>query len=241
MKKMKKILFLIMLSLILCVPSFAANASQLTSYYGGTWWDLNSKRCYMEITPYNDMIFITVSWGSSAFQTSEWTMTGIYNPETNKFHYNDCTSKIHFTDDYGNDTEIINYVNGTGTVYIANNGYLYWEDYVEQTGAECYFEKEMLPNWSGTYISDDDQTIIVASYNDTGVLMTFVGYSEEGWFSWTKLLPYRDGNKNQVSYSYFNDISGELIQETVYTLVDNGIDVQVLPSGGWAMGFYTRQ
>lgn len=164
-------------------------------------------------------------------------MTGIYNPETNKFHYNDCISKTLFTDDYGNYTETINYTNGTGAVYVANNGYLYWEDNVEQAGVACYFEQEIIPDWSGTYISDDDQTIIIASYNDTGVLMSYVGYAEEGWYSWTKLLPYRYGDKNQVSNPYFNDITGELVHETVYTLTDNGIDVQVLPSGGWDMGF----
>lgn len=58
MEKIKKVIVSIMLSLILCIPSFAANASQPTAYYGGIWWDLNSKRCYMEITPYNDMILL---------------------------------------------------------------------------------------------------------------------------------------------------------------------------------------
>ena len=77
MKTIKKGMVLVVISLILCIPSFAANASQLSDYYGGTWWDLNSQRCYMEITPYNDAVFITVYWGNGAFETYEWTMTGL--------------------------------------------------------------------------------------------------------------------------------------------------------------------
>lgn len=241
MKKMKKMLFSIILSLILCIPSFAANASQLSDYYGGTWWDLNSQRCYMEITPYNDAAFITVSWGSSAFETYEWTMTGLYNPATGKYHYNNCTLKLLTSDAYGNDVEIVHYVNGTGAIYIATNGYLYWEDNVEQAGINCYFEKEVAPNWIGTYVSADNQIINISAYNDSCVLMTYTGYSEEGWRTWTKLLPYRYGSTNQLSNPYYNDIDGRLIQETVYTLTDGGINIEVLPAGGWDEGFYARQ
>ena len=86
----------------------------------------------MEITSCGDALFITASWGSSAFETHEWTMTGIYNPATGKYHYNDCVSKLRTSDANGHDVTIINYVNGTGAVYIATNGYLYWEDYAEQ-------------------------------------------------------------------------------------------------------------
>lgn len=235
MKKMKKMLFSIILSLILCIPTFAVNASQLSDYYGGTWWDLNSQRCYMEITPYNDAAFITVSWGSSAFETYEWTMTGLYNPATGKYHYNNCTLKLLTSDAYGNDVEIVNYVNGTGAIYIATNGYLYWEDNVEQAGKNCYFEKEVIPNWIGTYVSDDGQVITIPAYNDTGVLVTFTGYAEEGWFTWTKLLPYWYGSKGYIcDDEYINN-------RLVFTIYDTGINVDVLPSGGWASGFYTRQ
>lgn len=231
---MKKMLFSIMLSLILCLPTFAVNASQLSDYYGGTWWDLNSQRCYINITADNDTVFIAISWGNGMDETFEWIMTGIYNPTTYKVHYSDCISKISSSDAYGNPTEIIRYVNGSGTIYIAKNGYLYWEDNMEQAGARCYFEKEVIPNWIGTYVSDDNQIISISAYNNTGVLMTFTGYGEEGWYTWTKLLPYWYGSKDYVcNDEYINN-------RMVFTIYDTGINVDVLPGGGWAEGFYAR-
>lgn len=164
MKTIKKGMVFIVISLILCIPSFAANASQLSDYYGGTWWDLNSQRCYMEITPYNDAAFITVSWGSSAFETYEWTMTGLYNPATGKYHYNNCTLKLLTSDAYGNDVEIVHYVNGTGAIYIATNGYLYWEDNVEQAGINCYFEKDTMEYSQNTAVQLQTTDVVNAMY-----------------------------------------------------------------------------
>ncbi|MCI9161656.1 MAG: YARHG domain-containing protein [Lachnospiraceae bacterium] len=93
--------------------------------------------------------------------------------------------------------------------------------------------------WVGNYISEDDQTIGISSADDTGVLLTFVGYSEEGWYTRAELLPYTNNQKNQVSYK--NYYEGQLIQETFYTLIDEGIKVEVQPAGGWQEGIYFRQ
>ena len=94
-------------------------------------------------------------------------------------------------------------------------------------------------NWIDTYIAEDDQTIIVSSADDTGVVLTFVGYSEESWQTKTDVLSYRNTEKTQVSDPYYYD--GSLVQETVYTITETGIQVETLPSGGWADGFYLRQ
>lgn len=98
---------------------------------------------------------------------------------------------------------------------------------------------EQNADWIGTYIAEDDQTIIVSSADDTGVVLTFVGYSEEGWQTKTDVLSYRNTEKTQVSDPYYYE--GNLVQETVYTITDTGIQVETLPSGGWADEFYLRQ
>ena len=94
-------------------------------------------------------------------------------------------------------------------------------------------------SWTGTYIAEDDQAITVSSADDFGVVLTFVGYSEEGWRTDTKVLSYRDSEKTQVSDPYYYD--GALVQEVVYSITETGIQVETLPSGGWADGFYLRQ
>jgi hypothetical protein len=183
MKKMKKMLFSIILSFILCIPTFAVNASQLSDYYGGTWWDLYSQRCYMEITSYNDALFVAISWGHSAFESSEWRMTAFYNPATGKFHYNDCKYSILSSDDYGNDVETIQYVNGSGTIYISSNGYLYWEDYVEQTGMNCYFEKDTMEYSQNTVVQlqpNDVVNVVYGSNYNAEIEMEIGTYSMGG-------------------------------------------------------------
>ncbi len=222
--------------------------------YEGTWWDLNSQRCYMEITEASNMLYITVHWSSGAFDDTEWAMTGTYDNISGKVWFNNCTLKyIHYNND-GSSTEDVQYTNGTGAIYIADDGYLYWEDDKEHAGNDCYFEKEtdsmgtgtttfdampVISSWVGTYIAEDEQTITISSSNDTGVVLTFVGYSEEGWYTKTEVLSYTNTEKNQVSDPYYYD--GSLVQEKVYTLTGEGIQVETLPGGGWADGFYSRQ
>ena len=94
-------------------------------------------------------------------------------------------------------------------------------------------------NWVGTYIAEDDQAITISSSDDSGVVLTFVGYSEEGWQTRTEVLAYSNSEKTQVSDPYYYE--GSLTQETVYTITETGIQVETLPSGGWADGFYLRQ
>lgn len=94
-------------------------------------------------------------------------------------------------------------------------------------------------SWTGTYIAEDDQAVTVSSADDFGVVLTFVGYSEEGWRTDTKVLSYRNSEKTQVSDPYYYD--GALVQEVVYSITESGIQVETLPSGGWADGFYLRQ
>lgn len=94
-------------------------------------------------------------------------------------------------------------------------------------------------NWKGIFVASDGQTIVVTATDTNYVYLTFTGYGEEGWYSETKKLPYKNFEKTQVSSPYY--FNGNLIEETIYTLTDAGIVVNVFPSGGWNEGFYIRQ
>lgn len=117
---------------------------------------------------------------------------------------------------------------------------------VDETGAwivngvvQMQSQYETKDVWKGAYLADDGQIIVVTGSDEEGVYLTFNGYSEEGWYSNTERLAYRNAEKTQVSSPYY--YNGQLIEETVYTLTDTGIQVNVLPAGGWKDGVYIRQ
>lgn len=148
------------------------------------------------------------------------------------FGYPDVLSMI---ETVGED-EIDNYIMTEKVVqFIADNAI------AENTGKENGEETQVSsgPEWVGTYIAEDDQAITVSFSDDSGVTLTFVGYGEEGWYTSTKVLPYKNADRTQVSDPEYYD--GTLMQETVYTLTETGIEIQVLPNGGWTDGFYFRQ
>ncbi len=65
----------------------------------------------------SDGVKATVTWGSSAWQTSEWTMSGTFDSEQLSFHYDDCTLKeITFKDDGNVDSEKTTYTDGSGSM-----------------------------------------------------------------------------------------------------------------------------
>lgn len=117
------------------------NAESPESEYSweGTWEDTYSQRCHMDIVNIGDRQYsISINWSSSAFENSCWEMTGAYDASTSCLEYSDCTqySEIYLED--GNLTRTPVYENGTGRLYI-QDAYLYWEDDIENIGANCCF------------------------------------------------------------------------------------------------------
>lgn len=96
-----------------------------------------------------------------------------------------------------------------------------------------------LKDWIGKYAADDGQTIEVISANEEGVYLSATNYSEDGVNTVTQNLTYTNAEKTQVSYSEYYE--GKLINETVYMLKPGGIEVKILPAGGWGDGMYYRQ
>lgn len=96
-----------------------------------------------------------------------------------------------------------------------------------------------ISDWNGKYVSDDGQAIEVISANEDGVHLAATNYSEDGINTIDRTLTYTNKEKTQVSYTEY--YKGSIINETVYTLKPTGIEVKVLPDGGWSEGMYIRQ
>ena len=85
----------------------------------------------------------TVTWGSSAWENSAWTMTGTFDPETLQFEYHDCVRTDYVYDDNGE-------VKSQEEVYTGGHGFmtftegepltLTWQDDQEKVADGMVFE-----------------------------------------------------------------------------------------------------
>lgn len=113
---------------------------QIVDQYCGSWADSISDRCMMRISYSNGLFDIEISWGNSAFSTAVWNFMGWYNATTNDITYQNGKYALHETQENGELAESIQYSDGSGRFYISD-GKLYWEDYKENVGSRCVFEK----------------------------------------------------------------------------------------------------
>ena len=82
---------------------------------------------------------LTVNWGSSAWEHSEWTMSGKFDPDTLTIEYSDCVRKdVAFAEDGSVASETVVYENGVGTVHFENDN-LYWKDDEEHMADDMVF------------------------------------------------------------------------------------------------------
>ncbi len=82
---------------------------------------------------------ISVQWGSSAWEHSEWTMSGRFDPDTLTIEYSDCVRKdVAFAEDGSVDSETVVYENGVGTIHFENDN-LYWKDDEEHMADDMVF------------------------------------------------------------------------------------------------------
>lgn len=85
----------------------------------------------------------TVTWGSSAWEHSAWTMTGTFDPETLQFEYHDCVRIDYVYDDNGeikSQEEV--YTGGHGFMTFAEGDSLTltWQDDQEKVADGMVFE-----------------------------------------------------------------------------------------------------
>lgn len=109
--------------------------------YVGTWWDTNSQRCNMEISSYDKTSYnIEINWGSSACDNTHWSFYGTYDEMAGGIHYYGSRIEEYYPDN-GEVQETCIYSDGEGLIWIGDDGMLYWDDYIENQGADCSFEK----------------------------------------------------------------------------------------------------
>ena len=82
----------------------------------------------------------TVTWGSSAWQSSEWTMSGVLDTDTLTVNYTDGVRKdLEFKEDGTIGKETVVYENGTGSFKIEGSK-LIWTDDNEHAADDLVFE-----------------------------------------------------------------------------------------------------
>lgn len=115
----------------------------LEQYYAslvGEYQDCYSQRAVATVTGNGgDGVEITVSWGSSAFETEEWTMTA-KRGEDGLLYYTDCSHIVTTTAEDGTESVDIIYAYGEG-FFGENEGVLYWNGAADENCQNCVFEK----------------------------------------------------------------------------------------------------
>ena len=106
----------------------------------GTWNDRVSQRATMEVRGGKDQSYqIHIHWGSTAFETDDWTMTGTFNDSTGELTYKNCTHKtITLSEEDGPETEEVHYTGGTGK-FLYSNGELRWHADNDPDVNDCVF------------------------------------------------------------------------------------------------------
>lgn len=95
--------------------------------FSGEWIDIYSRRCMMNISLNGDIYNIKISWSSSAFETTEWTMSGKYIDYKDSIVYSNCKQiETEYNDDGSSDSYTI-FSNGTGRIFMSNDS-IYWQD-----------------------------------------------------------------------------------------------------------------
>ena len=83
----------------------------------------------------------TIMWGSSAAETSEWTMSGVLNTETLTVDYtNGVRKNLVFNEDGSVASEEIVYENGKGSFKFDESNKLIWTDEQEHAADDMVFE-----------------------------------------------------------------------------------------------------
>ena len=100
-----------------------------TPDFTGDYHDDIAGRGNISITPAGEenQYNVTVHWGSSAFESAEWTMTATYYDSTGLLEYSDGTYFIRTYTDEENYTDDVKYTDGGGCFWFEDNGKLGWQ------------------------------------------------------------------------------------------------------------------
>lgn len=112
-----------------------------TDAYVGSWGDRRSQRCHMDIESYDGISYsIDINWASSAQENTHWSFGGVYDEGEGGIYYYGSKIEEYYPDN-GEMQETYSYSDGEGLIWIGDDGLLYWNDYTENAGSDCEFEK----------------------------------------------------------------------------------------------------
>ena len=104
----------------------------------GTWWDENSQRCHMHISEKDNNILVEIQWGQSASEWYDWKLPCVYLPATGELAYKNGLLIHH--DEISQEKGTVRYSNGSGKFLLKDDGFLYWQDDIENIGLRCKFK-----------------------------------------------------------------------------------------------------
>ncbi len=88
-----------------------------------------------------DEAMITIDWGSSAWETARWLITGKLDTETLSISYEGCGKFILTYDENGEvKSEETVYTDGTGTITFNDDGTFTWHEDQSESGQDLVFE-----------------------------------------------------------------------------------------------------
>lgn len=115
--------------------------SSFESFVDGTWWDLFSQRCNLEMNVIDDeTVKIEINWSSGAAYNTVWNIIGKWDADDRQLNYvNGIMNSNEWIEGQEEPNILRSYTDGSGYFYF-KNGYLYWVDNKENAGKDCYFE-----------------------------------------------------------------------------------------------------
>ena len=164
----------------------------------------------------------TVVWGSSAWETSEWTMSGRLDTETLTVNYDNCTriDRVYAADGTL-ESETVAYENGSGSVsFLADQNALTWNDAQEHIADEITFTFDVVEDpdfYSGFTAMDREELEAIARD-------ICISYLAEDWAGLSKFIRYPitvNGTELADEDAFLSYMSDKTIHESDRAEIEN--------------------
>ena len=84
---------------------------------------------------------VVITWAGSAFENSEWVMTGTFDSDKQLFSYTDCVKTDYVYKDEGVvESKTVVYTDGQGTMQFTDDLTFTWQDDKENAGEDMVFK-----------------------------------------------------------------------------------------------------
>ncbi len=187
-----------------------------------------------------DDAVITVHWGNGANAYVLWTMSGKFDTDALTVSYSDCVkTSVELKDDGSEETETIEYENGTGVVDFSKGGVVTWQDDQENIAEDLEFTpnyviEETDPSvYLGTWVCERATIEITEAEEDYKAVVTWGSSATEVtvweydvYFDGWSMVSFETGTKTNFVY---NSEGKEVSSETVF---DDGATALTLKEDG---------